>query len=461
MKSMVKILFAIMALSLGEVSVSAAGKKRPAAAAVEEQATNVEKDRKNAEILRCLKETLFEAQGRSMLDPKTGESLSHILTALDTTGAAITFISSGAHTDSMRGFTAAVNSLGITALVQAIALGNEASVAVLLPSTDLLQELCVGKSKTTYLHLACQQDKDAIFNMVLAELLKQCAEAAQKTAALMTEDSQGFTAAQTALNLGKHDRLAKLVGLPECPMIVGPNRGSQSLLHLAIARGNSEALRTLIAPNVLATHHDKNLVNAPDTAGNTAVHYAALAIALESNRDFFTILYGLVANEAVPATNKPNFTCVNNSGQTPIMLVINTAVQESLVKTYPELAKTILQPQSLAKKTWDLLQKSGLNSSAFVVPAGFVASSAAGFAFAGITGAAAPTAAVVATYLWQNLKHRVDLTAAAASLGRALKRSKPTETVVVAPSNDLVVIAQGTGPVGVTDALVHPGDAKI
>lgn len=458
MKSMVKILFAIMALSLGEVSVSAASKKRPAA--VEERAPNVETGAQNAEILRCLTEALLEAQRRSMLDPKTGESLSHILTALDTTGAAINFISRGNNTDSMRGFTAAVNSLGITALVQAIALGNEDSVAVLLPITNLLQELRVGDSKTTYLHLACQQDNGAIFDMVLAELLKQCPETAQKTATLTTKDSQGFTAAETALNLCKHDRLAKLVRLPECPMFVG--RTGKSLLHLAIARGNSEALRTLIAPNVLATHHDKNLVNAADTAGNTPVHYAALVIASENNSGFFSILHSLVANEAVPLTNKPNFTCVNKSGQTPIMLVINPAVQARLLYAYPELAETILQPQSFAKNAWDLLQKSGLNSSAFVVPAGFVASSAAGFAFAGITGAAAPTAAVVATYLWQKLKDRVDLTAAAASLGRALKRSKPTETEVVAPSTDLVVITQDTtGPVGGTDALVHPGDAKI
>ena len=453
MKSMVKILFAIMALSLGEVSVSAASKGKKPPAAVEERAPNVETGAQNAEILRCLTEALLEAQGRRMLDPKTGESLSHILTELDTTGAAITFISRGNNTDSMRGFTAAVNSLGITALVQAIALGNEDSVAALLPSTDLLQKLCVGKSKTTYLHLACQQDKDAIFNMVLAELLKQCPETAQKTATLMTKDSQGFTAAETALNLGKHVRLAKLVGLPECPMFVG--RTGKSLLHLAIARGNSEALRTLIAPNVLATHHDKNLVNAADTAGNTPVHYAALAITLENNSGFFSILHNLVANEAVPLTNKPNFTCVNKSGQTPIMLVTNLAAQKSLLDAYPELETTILQPQSFAKNAWDLLQKSGLNSSAFVVPAGFVASSAAGYGFFGIAGAAAPTAAAVTAYLWQNLKHRVDLI-----LGRALKRSKPTETLVVAPSTDLVVIAQGTGPVDGKRAK-HASDETI
>ena len=461
MKSMVKILFAIMALSLGEVSASAAskGKKRPAA--VEERAPNVETGAQNAEILRCLTEALLEAQRRGMLDDKTGESPSHILTALDTTGAAINFISRGNNTDSMRRFTAAVNSLGITALVLAIALGNEASVAVLLPSTDLLQELCVGDSKTTYLHLACQQDNGAIFDMVLAELLKQCPETAQKTATLTTKDSQGFTAAETALNLGKNNRLADLVRLPECPMIVGPNRGSQSLLHLAINRRNSEALRTLIAPDILAAHHDDDLVNAPDTAGNTAVHYATLAIASETNRDFFSILHSLVANEAVPLTNKPNFTCVNKSGQTPIMLVINPVVRASLLAAYPELAATILPRQSFAEKAWGSVENSSLNSFAFVVPAALVAATAGGFVFGGIPGAAVPTAAAFTAYLWQNLKDRVDLTAAAASLGRALKRSKTTENEVVAPSTDLVVIAQGTGPVGGTDALVHPDDAKI
>jgi hypothetical protein len=450
MKSMVKILFAIMALSLGEVSVSAVGrgkrKDNPVVVAEAQQNHEAFTQAQRLEILECLAQTIIEALKRSMLDTKTGESLLQILTELDKTGSAITFMSSGTHAGAISEFTNAANFLGITALVQAIDLNNTDSVRVLLPITNLRQELHVGDStsKTTYLHLACQQDNDAIFDMVLAELLKQCPETAQKEDALSTKNSQGFTVAETALNLDKHDRLTKLARLPECPMFVGRNRGGKSLLHLAIERRNTAGLTTLIAPDVLAAHQDDDLVNAADTAGNTAVHYAALAIELENNKEFFTILHSLVANEDVPTTNKPHLARTNTLGQTAIMLITNPVVRASLVKTYPVLTATILQQKDQSSSQQGLTLINKLRPSTFVAPTALVLSSAVGYAVGGFAGAAVPTATGVVYFLWQNLKNKVDLTATAASIQAKFKRSKKAKNVIINPTteNETIVLEE-------------------
>ncbi|MBM3886603.1 ankyrin repeat domain-containing protein [Candidatus Dependentiae bacterium] len=365
MKRTVKILFAMMALSLTNMPIfsmdreeeeeneeqslvdTSSGTKRKAGAAGGEKkktrrgtptttalvrqdaSTQTDIDPIIDPILACYAQTILEALQRGMIDTRTGETLLHLLTARDTAGEALLSFIGHSTQGTLQTHTNFKNKLGVTALIQAINLGNENCIKILAPLTDLRNPLVVGGRKTTYLHLACQQSNAQIFDTILTELMKQCSEAAYKKAALSLKDANDLTVAEVALFHRKYNYLKALTQLPDCNV--------DYLLHQAITTNNYEGFTTLIDPGILTVHPE--LISTIDT-GNTVLHTAARA--LEKNGpEFFTDLVKLSFNEEIPSQARPNMRARNKAaGKTAINLIANAVTRAELIKQYPTLDET-------------------------------------------------------------------------------------------------------------------------
>lgn len=319
MKSMVKILFAIMALSLGEVSVSAADKKR----ALEYGDSVVSEAESSEKHRRVLEQLLQSAVSAGATMPGTGDTLVHAaVRAGGEVGSTLSTLFIGQNVSQL---LSVINTQRLTPLALAISLGSDAAASELIPLSDLKQTISGG----SYLIYACEKTCNAdIVAKILETLLTQCHDDSQKTTALAVRDSRGHNVVQVAIIFKHHNLLRMIAPIPQSPM------GASELAH-AMSQHDPEAFTILINPTVLAVH--ANPFNEKNADGKTVVHLAALVFATEGNPVYLLALCELMTNEAVSPEKRPDFSTRNKQGNRAIDLIGCEITKTELSQKYPFL----------------------------------------------------------------------------------------------------------------------------
>ena len=323
MKSMVKILFAIMALSLGEVSVSAASKGKGQKRPPEDVNSVVSEAGRGEKHQRVLEQLLQSAVSAGATMPGTGDTLVHAaVRAGGEVGSTLSTLFIGQNVSQL---LSVINTQGLTPLALAISLGSDAAASELIPLSDLKQTISGG----SYLIYACEKTRNAdIVAKILETLLTQCHDDSEKTTALAVRDSRGHNVVQVAIIFKHHNLLRMIAPIPQSPM------GASDLAH-AMSQHDPEAFTILINPTVLAVH--ANPFNEKNADGKTVVHLAALVFATEGNPTYLVALCELMTNEAVLAEKRPNFSTKNKEHKRAIDLINCPTTKKELSEKYPFL----------------------------------------------------------------------------------------------------------------------------